>query len=176
MGVEPIISLANQLRRNGLGSSHNACVVYRVILGAGGLPAPDASRRKRERMIVVPISIAPTPEWLQDDLGEYVELVLRSLHITGKLDGLRYLVYAVSATVRDPDRTRYITRELYPEIGKHFGVTAAAAERAMRTAIQTSWERGGRETLDKMAGFHLTERPTNSEFIDIVAAYIVRRL
>ena len=124
----------------------------------------------------MPISIAPTPEWLQDELGEYVERVLRSLHISGKLGGLKYLVYAVIATVRDPDSTRSITKELYPEIGKHFGVTAAAADRAMRTAIQAGWERGGRETLDKMAGFHLTERPTNSEFLDIVAAYIVRRL
>ncbi len=118
----------------------------------------------------------PAPEWLQDQLPDHVERVLRGLHITGKLDGLRYLVYAVSATVRDPDSTRYITKELYPEIGKHFGVTAAAAERAMRTAIEASWNRGGRETLDRMAGYHLDQRPTNSEFIDIVAAYIVRRL
>lgn len=118
----------------------------------------------------------PTPEWLQDQAPDHVERVLRGLHITGKLVGLKYLVYAVSATVRDPDSTRYITKELYPEIAKHFGVTAAAAERAMRTAIQASWDRGGRETLDKMAGFHLTERPTNSEFLDIVAAYIARRL
>lgn len=124
----------------------------------------------------MPIIYEPVPEWLQDELPKIVERILRSLHITGKLDGLRYLVYAISATVHDPESTRFITKELYPEIGKHFGVTAAAAERAMRTAIQTSWDRGGRETLDKMAGFHLTERPTNSEFLDIVAAYIVRRL
>lgn len=124
----------------------------------------------------MPIMYEPVPEWLQDSLPDRVDRALRSLHITGKLDGLRYLVYAVSATVRDPDSTRYITKDLYPEIGKHFGVTAAAAERAMRTAIQAGWDRGGRETLDKMAGFHLTERPTNSEFLDIVAAYIARRL
>lgn len=108
----------------------------------------------------------------EDGLKQEIELLLRSLHIGGRLHGLQYLTYAISKTVRSPDATQYITKELYPEIAKHFGTTPSRVERSIRTAITYSWKHVRRETLNEVAGYHLIERPTNSEFIDFAAAYI----
>lgn len=110
----------------------------------------------------------------EDDghLEQEAERLLRSLHIGGKLCGLQYLTYAVAKAVRDPETTRYITKDLYPEIAHRFGTTPSRVERAIRTAIIYSWKHAPREALNEAAGFRLTQRPTNSEFIDFTAAYI----
>lgn len=110
----------------------------------------------------------------EDDglLEQQVERLLRSLHIGGTLHGLDYLTYAIAKTVREPGSTRYITKELYPEIAGRFDTTSSRVERVIRTAIAHSWEHTKRETLNKVAGYHLIERPTNSEFIDFSAAHI----
>lgn len=104
-------------------------------------------------------------------LDRLAEEVLRSLHIPGTLKGLSYLTYAVSETVKDPRRTDFITKDLYHEIARQYGTKALSVERAMRGAIRVSWE-NARNELDQMAGYHLVKRPTNKEFIDLVAFYI----
>ena len=123
-------------------------------------------------MSVMPITFEPVPEWLQDELLELVERQLLRLHIPRGLDGFHYQAAAIVQAVQNPQRTRFITKELYPDLAQEFGSTASNVERAMRTAVRYCWERGGRETLEEMAATHLIERPTNSEFIDLVAAYI----
>lgn len=107
----------------------------------------------------------------QEQLAWIVETVLRRLRISGKLKGLWYLNYAVIETVKDPFRTMLITKDLYPEIAKAHRTTIPRVERAIRTAVQSCWD-NGRNELDQMAGYHLVKRPSNTEFIDLVAAYI----
>lgn len=106
------------------------------------------------------------------DLMVLVELALRKLHITGKLIGLRYLVYAIAETVKDPNRTQLITKDMYPEIARKFGTKDTRVERTIRSAINNCWRNSNREQLDEMAGYHLERCPTNIEFIDLVATYI----
>ena len=105
-------------------------------------------------------------------LEQQVSEILRSLMIPGTLHGHRYLVSAITQTVIDPGRVLFITKELYPDLAKQFKSTVSKVERTMRNAIMKCWINGGREALDKVAGIHLTQRPTNSEFIDLVANYI----
>lgn len=104
-------------------------------------------------------------------LEQQVERLLRSLHIGGTLCGLQYLTYAIAKTVRDPEATRYITKELYPEIAHRLNTSTSRVERGIRTAVTYSWKHAPREVLDEVAGYHLTQRPTNSEFIDFAAAH-----
>ena len=111
---------------------------------------------------------------LESDLSDYVEQELRRLCITGKYLGLPYLVFAVQRTVVDPNKVKNLSKELYCEVAQEFDASLHSVERAIRTAIMVCWERGGREMLDKMIGRHLTERPTNCEFIDQVSNYIQR--
>ena len=105
-------------------------------------------------------------------LEQQVSEILRSLMIPGTLHGHQYLVTAISQTVINPARVLYITKELYPDLAKQYRSTVPNIERVIRHAIKRCWSRGGREALDQVAGIHLNQRPTNSEFIDLVANYI----
>lgn len=99
-----------------------------------------------------------------------VERILRRLHIGTRL-GLKYLIYAVSETVLDPNRTYLITKDLYREIARKYKTTASRVERDIRSAICICWEKAG-EDLTQIVGHHLPSRPTNKEFIDYIAFYI----
>lgn len=104
-------------------------------------------------------------------LKREAEKALRFLRINGTFTGLKYLVYAVSETALDPDRTYLITKDLYREIAHKYKTTPSRVERNMRWAIHISWN-DSRNEFDQMAGYHLVKRPTNKEFIDLVAFYI----
>ena len=42
----------------------------------------------------------------------------------------------------------------------------------MRTLIQAIWKRSDHSNLDYVAGVQLEKAPTNSEFIDMIVAFI----
>ena len=106
---------------------------------------------------------------MEHELAQRVERELRSLYIGGTLMGLYFLVYAIVVEVQRPGQR--ITKELYPEIARAFKTTPSRVERNMRWAIRMAWERA-KDKIDQMALRHLVKRPTNREFIDIVAFYI----
>ncbi len=65
-----------------------------------------------------------------------------------------------------------ITKVLYPDIAKKFDTTPSRVERAIRHAIEVAWNRGNYESISKMFGYtvhHLKSKPTNSEFIAMIA-------
>lgn len=112
----------------------------------------------------------PTGEELE--LEQLAGNVLRRLHIGGNLDGFHFLATAVAKTAKDPMLASGVTKALYIEVAKRYGVTPGQVERSMRTAINVCWMRGGYRELNKVAGYRMIERPTNAEFVDLVAAYI----
>ena len=80
--------------------------------------------------------------------------------------------------VRDMRVVGSVTKLLYPEIARQYGTSNGKVERAIRNAIEISWERGNRQTFDRMFGYCMESgqgRPTNSEYIaaiaDAVCAY-----
>ncbi len=127
--------------------------------------------KNRERKRIVNITFEFPPDQ-REALERQAEKLLRQLRLNGKLDGFRYLVYAVASAVMNPDATRWITKGLYFDIADRFDATPSQVEKSIRLAIKQSWDRDGREPLDKIAGYHLVQRPTNSEFIDLAAAQI----
>lgn len=108
-------------------------------------------------------------------LTQEVEKELRRLRISGTLKGLQYLVWAVSQAVQEPEIVQYVTKGVYNVLAERYKIERPQIERTIRTAVKYSWENGGRDALDQMAGYHLEKRPTNSEFIDLVAAHIRHR-
>lgn len=113
---------------------------------------------------------------IQDDktLTFRVHQELRRLCIGGNLRGFYYLAYAVELTAQDPLRVQLITKNLYPDIARRYGASPGGVERAIRTAISVCWDRGGKGALNQMACYHLIQRPSSSEFIDILSDYIRR--
>lgn len=100
------------------------------------------------------------------------ERLLRGLGVTGRLVGFRYTVYMVERVVEDPGQILLITKRLYPDTGRHFGVSAGSVERAVRNLIGFCWEWGDHSYLEHIAGSPLQRAPTNSDFIDMLAGYL----
>lgn len=98
--------------------------------------------------------------------------LLRSLGISGTLVGFKYIVFIVEDLIKGPNERYYFTKSIYPDTAKYFKVGAASVERAIRTVIDSCWERSDHRTLDYIAGNHLDRKPTNSEFIDLLAAFL----
>ena len=71
-----------------------------------------------------------------------------------------------------PSHIKGITKELYPEIAKTFSTTVSRVERAIRHAIEVSWNRGNWDLMEEIFGHSVDidkAKPTNSEFIVTVA-------
>lgn len=100
------------------------------------------------------------------------ERLLRSMGVTGRLTGFAYTVFMTEQIATGQSSVRLITKILYPETAKHFGVSPHAVERALRTLISSCWVYGDREILNAVAGRKLTRAPSNSDFLDMLAAYI----
>lgn len=113
-----------------------------------------------------------TPTLKQTKLSLQIETILRNLRIDGTLDGFHLLIYAIQIAVLDPMTTSSITKTIYIDTARYFDAEHTCVERSIRTAISAFWREGNREELDRMAGYHLIKRPTNSKFIDIIASYI----
>ena len=65
-----------------------------------------------------------------------------------------------------------ITKELYPEIGEKYDASVTRVERAIRHAIEVSWNRGDWDLMEEIFGHSVDidkAKPTNSEFIVTIA-------
>lgn len=94
------------------------------------------------------------------------------LGIPAHLRGYYYLRKAILLSVSDMELVSSVTKLLYPVIARQYQTTQQRVERAIRNAIEVSWERGNPEVFAELFGFsRLTGsvRPTNSEYIARVA-------
>lgn len=89
--------------------------------------------------------------------------------------GYRYLMDGIWLASLNPVWLGAITQNLYPAIAQRFEVSAAQVERAMRYALDVTWEKGNVEELYELFPYVRENKgkPTNSAFIskmvDLVA-------
>lgn len=99
--------------------------------------------------------------------------MVKDIGIPPHLKGYNYLKEAVSLVLEQPEILNKVTKVLYPGIAAKFDTTSTRVERSIRHAIEQVWNR--HETVDhisKIFGYsvaHLESKPTNSEFIAMVA-------
>ena len=97
--------------------------------------------------------------------------IIRKLGITSKYKGYYFLAEAVNMVMAQKDGNIKITKDIYPNLSKKFKSTPSNIERDIRTVINTCW-RTNKSGLDEIAGYPLKFKPTNSEFIDMIAYYL----
>ena len=102
-----------------------------------------------------------------------IQEILRLLGITRCYKGFKHIGFAVVLAVSEEDRLEAVTKEIYMETASHFNCKWTAIERNIRTAAARAWKIN-RPLLCKMAGYPLTCTPTASEFIEIIASYLLR--
>lgn len=98
--------------------------------------------------------------------------LLRCIGASGRLRGFNYAAYMIEQVVNGQSSVYLITKRLYQETAKYFGVTPNAIEHSLRRLVLHCWNLGDREALWEIAGRRLEKAPTNADFIDMLAAYI----
>jgi len=106
------------------------------------------------------------------NLDEKITNIFVTVGIPAHIKGYRFLREAVKLTIGKPEIINSITKQLYPRVAQKFDTTSSKVERAIRHAIEVGWNRGRAEHINNIFGvraFEVRDKPTNGEFIAIVA-------
>ena len=105
------------------------------------------------------------------NLENRVTRMLHSLGVPSHIKGYQYIRESVMLMYSNPFVVGGITKELYPKVALKFNTTASRVERAIRHAIEVSWNRGDYDYMEELFGNSVDydrAKPTNSEFIATV--------
>lgn len=161
------------------------------IIVATSYNAPDTIRKVSEYgvnyYILKPFSIAEledkildtfktsekkTINLLNNNLQISISRMLHELGMPSHIKGYQHIREAISMVYDNPEIVGGITKELYPELATKFDTTVSRVERAIRHAIEVSWNRGDWDLMEDVFGHSVDidkAKPTNSEFIVTVA-------
>ena len=113
---------------------------------------------------------------LQDSKSKNIDLsitkILHSLGIPSHIRGFQYIRDGIYMMYKEPGLIGGITKELYPELAGKYDTTVSRVERAIRHAIEVSWNRGSWDMMEELFGHSVDidkAKPTNSEFIVTLA-------
>ena len=98
--------------------------------------------------------------------------ILLSVGISANLQGYNYLKEAIKLAIKDSQFITSITKKMYPTVASKFNTTSCRVERAIRHALEVSFNKGKIVVLNELFGlkiFDNNEKPTNSEFVALVA-------
>ena len=98
--------------------------------------------------------------------------IFLSIGISAHLQGYQYLKESVKMVINEPSCINSITKKMYPRIAVMFETTACRVERGIRHALEVSYAKGKMVHLNDIFGVEIlteTEKPTNSEFVALVA-------
>ena len=102
---------------------------------------------------------------------EVYELLMR-FGVGRKYQGFDQCAHAVYLSAEQPERLTLVTKWLYPDVAKQFGVSWTVIERNLRTVSRIAWE-NNRPLLEQLAGRVLSAIPTSTEFVKILAYHFL---
>lgn len=99
--------------------------------------------------------------------------LIRKLGATSKYKGYYFVAEAVKISMESQEHPIKITKDIYPSLARKFRSTPMNVEHDIRTIINVCWM-ANQEMMSEIAGYTLNYRPTNSEFIDMLAYYLIQ--
>ena len=111
-------------------------------------------------------------DFYHNNLQISITKILHELGIPSHIKGYQYIREAIGIIYEHPEVIGGITKELYPELATKFDTTVSRVERAIRHAIEVSWNRANWSLMEEIFGNSVDidkAKPTNSEFIVTVA-------
>lgn len=103
------------------------------------------------------------------DVSKMTEACLKTLQVPEHLLGYRYLKVATEYMLsRENIHAVSMMKEIYPRIATHFGTTSVMADRAIRHAVEVSWNRCDSAVLRAYLGYGSEDKkgmPTNAEYL-----------
>ena len=113
---------------------------------------------------------------LSNNIQISISKMLHELGMPSHIKGYQYIREAISMVYDNPSIVGGITKELYPELATRFDTTVSRVERAIRHAIEVSWNRGDWDFMEEVFGHSVDidkAKPTNSEFIVTIADKLI---
>ena len=164
-----------------LGNYSDDAIINRVIeLGAKYYLMKPVSAALVEERVAETSSELPQKEKFErrraGSLDERISGIFIAIGIPPHIKGYSYLREGIKMAVQDPRIINNVTKGLYPVIGEKFETSASKVERAIRHAIEVAWNRGRVDAVNAIFGARVyigTEKPTNSEFIALVADKLI---
>ena len=98
--------------------------------------------------------------------------MLHELGMPAHIKGYQYIRDGIIMIYNNPEIIGGITKELYPDVATKYNTTVSRVERAIRHAIEVSWNRGNWDLMEEIFGHSVDidkAKPTNSEFIVTIA-------
>ncbi len=117
-------------------------------------------------------SVTKSLDLYRNNLQVSITKILHELGVPSHIKGYQYIREGISVIYERPEVVGGITKELYPDIASKFNTTVSRVERAIRHAIEVSWNRGNWQLMEEIFGHSVDidkAKPTNSEFIVTVA-------
>lgn len=111
-------------------------------------------------------------DFKHNNLQISITKMLHELGIPSHIKGYQYIREGVGIIYERPDLIGGITKELYPELALKYDTTVSRVERAIRHAIEVSWNRGNWDFMEELFGHSVDidkAKPTNSEFMVTIA-------
>lgn len=109
-------------------------------------------------------------------IDEKISNIFITIGIPPHIKGFVYMREGIKMAVENPSIINKVTKELYPKIAVKYSTTSSKVERAIRHAIEVAWNRGRTDAISSIFGARVyigNERPTNSEFIALVADKLI---
>lgn len=128
-----------------------------------------------ERILECMNSVAPKGTAINlkhNKISVSITNILHELGIPSHIKGYQYIREGIAMIYDNPDLIGAITKELYPQIAKKYDTTVSRVERAIRHAVEVSWNRGDWDLMEQIFGHSVDidrSKPTNSEFIVTIA-------
>ena len=159
-------------------TSYNASEVIRQVADFGvnyfilkPFELSDLEKRIIESMKVKEVN-KKNIDFYNSNLQVSITKILHELGIPSHIKGYQYIREGIGIIFERPETIGGITKELYPELASKFDTTVSRVERAIRHAIEVSWNRGDWDLMEDIFG-HCDDidkaKPTNSEFIVTIA-------
>ena len=111
-------------------------------------------------------------EFKPSSMTKTISKLLHDLGMPSHIKGYQYIRDSIELMYNNPDTLGGITKEVYPYIADKYNTTPSRVERAIRHAIEVSWNRGDYDLMEEIFGHSVDfdrAKPTNSEFLATVA-------
>ena len=102
-----------------------------------------------------------------------VKKLLKEMAVPMNIKGYQYLSKAI--VVLSKEKGMKISLELYPKVAREFATTSSRVERAIRHAVERTFERGNYDVINEVFGSKVSAtkgKLTNSEFMYACIEYL----
>lgn len=106
---------------------------------------------------------------------EKAAALMQVLAMPGHLKGTAYIQEALIRLSGLPSPSLYLGKPLYADLAVHFQTTPAAVERAIRTAIESTWLTGNLAGISALFGYTVNPekgKPTNNECMALLVQHV----